>query len=75
MTKVIATTDKLIITPHKPLLLKLCKTVVESETIISSSLADAVTATFFTTSTVDGGMYVAKDVISPREFVVVIVVV
>jgi len=32
-----------------------------------------VAATFFTTSTVDGGIYVAKVVGSPREFVVVIV--
>lgn len=40
---------------------------------VPSSSAGAVTATFFTTSTVDGGIYVAKDVISPWAFVVVTV--
>ena len=70
----VATTDKLIVIPHNPWLLKSCK-IVESEASVPSSSAAAVTATFLTTSTVDGGMYVSYVIVSPSEFVVVTVVV
>lgn len=72
-TKVAMTIAKLIVTPNKPRLLKSCKVVVDFEMPIS--IGGAVTAIFFTTSTVDGGTYVEKDVITPLEFVVVISVV